>query len=501
VIRFKTRGRAKLEDGQPGFGGGLVTSPTDRPADLRALPLNSLTAAIFCRLTPEGALQKLGGSIRLHASALAGGAINGGFAWRKGDGTIQQLVTTSQLHTGDYSSVPMTWTAQAGGLDAATRHSFAAFRDGSGECVYIADGGALNKWTGAAVTTNIAGTPNVTQLCVYNQRLYAISGTDQTLYWSGLNDGDSLGNAAAGGGQAVVRTFGGQRLTALAVVGGSLLLFHDTAISRFTGYAQDDIDIDAGVIGHASVVGTAAPRSVAVIDHEGRDVALFVSAAGLYQATEGGIAAVPTPFADPANVWYTTGLHAVHNPRRAEVWFLVPNRGMYIYHYRLNAWTGPHGESFTDASTGPRVMWGTAGVLKDEQILSGAADGFVRQYDRPYSAVQDMRSDGTGGTAPSMFAKTRPWFFKDESLTKSFRHLYVTARALLAPTSATVQWYVNGGAVAGSGTITPTTTYATHALPWWGTGEFVEIEIRDDGADPTLYSGLRGEALALGRRR
>lgn len=498
--------RKRLEDLQPGFGAGLVRGITNfvsselyEVPDLLALPPNAVLHALGARLTVQGALQKLHGSRRLHASALDGVTpIRGGFAWRKGDGTVEQLVTTNNLFTGTYA-VPMTWTSRAGVLDSNRFHDFAAFRDGSGEVVYIADGGALNKWNGTAVSTDLAGTPSVRRIAVYNQRLFGITGTDQTLYWSALNNGDSLGTT--GGGAAVIRTFGGQHLTALAPVGGSLLLFHANAISRFTGYAQDDIDIDAGAIGHAAGVGTLAPRSVVVVDLDGRDAALFLTKRGLYAATEGGVFAIPAPFerevgAIGNNSW--DSVHAVHNPRNHEVWFNILGF-IYTYRYDLKAWTGPITQVMGSVSIAD-LLWASEDDTGAPAILGATPDGFVRRLDDPDTVLVDVLSDGSGGTRSTMAVVCRPFFFGDETVEKVFRHLYVTGQSINAPATVTVNWTTSTGDT-GEVDVTLGTTYGTAAAPLWGRGTYLWLQLTDNGTTPTIIAGVRAEAFALGRRR
>jgi hypothetical protein len=510
VIQFRTRGRLAVRDGQPGFGAGLVRDPvyyiagsTYEQPDFHAIPATGLIGARNCRITVQGALQKLHGTRRVHASAIgSSAAVLGGFAWKRGNGTVPLLTTAGgTFYTGAYA-MPMTWTAQAGALSAVQYPSFASFRDGSGEAVYIADGGLLNKWNGAALTMDIASTPAVGQLAVYNQRLFGVSGADENLYWSGLNNGDTLGIAASGGGVAVIRTFGGQRITALAPVGGSLLLFHANAISRFSGYSQSDIDIDAGAIGHAAEVGTLAPRSVVVINDEGQDVALFLSKRGLFGATETAVVAIPTPFdrelssLGAAN-W--TNVHAVHNPVNREVWFNVTGF-IYIYNYAQKAWTGPCTQML-GAAGAPVSLWAAENDLGGPIVLAGGVDGFVRHCDYASPPAKlDLLSDGSGGSTNTMAVALRPFFFGDEPLDKSFRHLYITGQSLGASASLTIDFTTSNGD-SGSVSVTLTTTADTVSVPLWGTGTYIKITITDQSTSPTLLYAVRADAFALGSRR
>lgn len=507
--------RPRLQVVRPNHAAGLVLDNSGAPPDFTAYPQNSLYNAINCRITPEGSIRKLQGSRRVHATAIDGGVqINGGFSWRKGSGTVEQMVTTDNLFTGTYA-LGMSWTSRAGALDNTKRHDMVAFRDGSGEVVYIADGGLLNKWDGSTVTVNIASTPNALRLAVYNQRLFAITGSDENLYWSGLNNGDTLGIAASGGGVAVVRTFGGQQIKGLAVVGGSLLLFHANAISRFTGYAQTDISIDAGVVGQAQGVGTLAPRSIVVVDDGGTDVALFLTSRGLYAATEGSTGRIPTPFdsllADTVGTAGWDNAYAVANTLAREVWFVLPALGTYIYNYERKAWTGNCYPDSVDSAGSPEtggtnVMWLGTDATNTPMVLGGGYDGFVRRFDYPGMALKDMLSDGSGGESYTMRLTFAPMFFGDETLDKLLRHFYVTGISSGgADVEVAMSWGTDKDVAAslpgGSATITIPAVYGTAVIPWSGVGRWVLVTLEDANPTPTMIGPVRGEAFALGRRR
>ena len=275
--------RPILRDEQGDFRGGLNLA-----ADDVHVGENEVRRADEAVLTQYGAINKRLGSQYLNDSALsASHAVQNGYTWLKDDGTEQLLaVVNGTLYTANYG-IPTTWTAIAGSLKTTGTPSLVGFRDATGEVVYIADGDttnpALNKWNGTTLTTHIASTPTkITQICLYNQRLFGITGGDSKIYWSGLNNGDSLGVAASGGGEAIIRTFGDQKITGLAVNGASLLVFHETGISKFTGLTQDDIAIAAGAQGVTNDVGCVAPRSIVSTP----DVVFFLSDRGFYAANE-----------------------------------------------------------------------------------------------------------------------------------------------------------------------------------------------------------------------
>ena len=244
-------GRPRVEDIQQGFAGGLNTS-----ADSSQMGANEVRRAENARLTEYGGIKKRLGTQRMHASSL--GSINGGFAWMQPTTSYHFVAANGLIKTAPIGSAPLTWTSLSGAIASTGLVDFCAFRDGSGEIVYVADGGLLNKANAATATVNIAGTAACVSLAVYNQRLYGVDGTTQKIYASAINNGDTLGNTASGGIEAVIRTFGDQECFAVKTLRSSLAIFHRSGISRFTGITIDDIDIEAGTQGFSEQVGTIA---------------------------------------------------------------------------------------------------------------------------------------------------------------------------------------------------------------------------------------------------
>ena len=198
-------GREKVVDQQPKFDGGL-NSVSD---DASVLP-NQMRRADNARLTDYGAVTKRGGTKRTTASPIAAASILNGYTWRKDGGTQElMIVCNGLLHTSTYlSTYPWTWTAQTGALSTSVTPSFVQFRNATADVVYIADGGLLNVWNGTTLTTNIVGTLDVQTLAVHNQRLWGCGNATypDSIFYSALNNGDTLANGAAGGGQIIVRT-------------------------------------------------------------------------------------------------------------------------------------------------------------------------------------------------------------------------------------------------------------------------------------------------------
>ena len=286
-------GGVRLADQQPKFDGGL-----NDVSDDSALQPNQMRRSNNARLTDYGAVTKRGGTQRSSTAALAAAAVLNGFTFRQDSGTEQILaVCNGVLRTTTYGAFPWTWATQTGALSTTVVPSFAQFRDSGGnDVVYIADGGALNKWSGTTLTTNIVGTVACDVIAVHNERLWASGNTSfpDSIFYSDLNNGDSLGNGASGGGQIIVRTFGDEAVVGLASINTSLLIFHRRGISRLTGFGQDDITVAPAAV--TADVGTIAPDSIVASNN----VAFFISERGLPLQRGGGRAGRDAGQAGPA---------------------------------------------------------------------------------------------------------------------------------------------------------------------------------------------------------
>ncbi len=504
----------RVLDIQPRFDGGL-----NSVSDEAALQENQVRTAVNARLTDYGAISKRGG-LRRTAAALAAQPITGGYTWTKDDGTVSVLaVCNGKLFTSAFNPTTWTWTEQTGTLASGTTSYFASFRDAGGnDVVYIADGGPLNKWSGTTLSTNLAGTPDAAAIAVYNERLWSCGDPDfpDSIFYSDLNNGDTLGVGASDGGQIVIRTFGNEAIVGLASINTSLLIFHKRGISRLTGYGQDDLTVAPQAV--TADIGTIAKNSIVA----SQNVAYFISERGLYRCNEAEVAAIGTPQQpDPIlpiiRQLSSTDFDKINcliNRATKELWITIPNFGCYQYHTVLNAWSGP----WDTGCASPDTTYLFEGLNSSGLpiALRGDASGYVSVCDAPGVFSDNVASDGTGGTRYAMSVQLHRLYCGDDALAKSLRWGYLTAQ-LNGSDQTRVQW--STGESFGSYSLPPTysstwggvgTTWGTgtwggagsvnYRVPMGGTGYYIDITIIDSGTSQPVFSRFQLEAFALGRR-
>lgn len=514
--------REQVRDGQPSMVGGLNTVSTDS-----ALAPNQLRRAENARLTEFGAVIKRGGTQRITSAALNASGILNGTVWRKDDGSVHIIMVVVDTGPGGNlyditatGSFPYTGITTSNPLLAATGvPTFAQFREGGGntDYLYVADGGALNRWNGSTLTTNLSGTPNCTDITVHNQRLWGTgdSSTPQTIYYSALNDGDSLGVGVDGGGAIIIRTFGDEVVQTIASVGSSLLIWHRRGISRITGYGEADITADAA--GLSADVGTIAKRSVVTVDN----VAYFLSDRGLYVCSEAEVRAVASPAQpDPLvplipslDATDLANIRATFNRATREYWISIPGKGIYVYNTVLQAWAGPFTGTYTTTTTKALV----AGLTPDlvPCVYRGDSAGWVVQADPSGVYMDDVAAAGTGGTAVAMTVQFHRLYAGDPALWKAWRWGYLTAK-LDGANLTTLRWRSEGQTA--SQALPPSTDQAWGTGTWgtgtWGgigeqsyrvpvtaSGYFVDVSVVDSSTSglPSV-AAFAAEGFAMGRR-
>jgi hypothetical protein len=446
-----------------------------------------------------------------------------GYTWRRDNGTNQILaVAGGLLYTTAYGPFPFSWQKQTGALSLSQVPGMAKFRDGANEVVYIGDGGLLNKWDGTTLTTDIAGTVGARMITVHNERLWSCgcNAAPTSIFYSALNNGDTLGNAGAGGGEIIVRTFGDEVVTSVASLNDSLLIFHRQGISRLTGFGQDDITVDpAGV---TSDVGLIAPHSIASYGN----IAFFVTERGLYMATESAVQPVGTPQTpDPLlplirqmNAADFQNIRAVINRGTRELWVTMPGFGCYVYHTLLGAWSGPWTDGWL--SPGTTALWETINSDGLPVVLRGDQSGFVSLCDDPTTFLDNVDADGTGGTPYTMTVQLHRMYCGNQAMFKALRWGYLTA-TLRGSSGCRVEWATGrtGGtftlpaapgqtwgaptALWGQGTWgggQGTSESQSFRVPMGGSGYYVDVTIVDDSPASPLISSMQLQTFALGLR-
>ena len=505
----------RLQDQQPKMDGGL----NDVSDDIALLP-NQLRRAFNARLTDYGAATKRGGTQRVSTAVLSAHPILNGYTWTKDSGTNEILVVSNGvLRTATYGTLPWTWTARTGTLSTTAIPTFAQFRDtGGNDVVYLADGGLLNKWNGTALTTNISGTESVSRIAVHNERLWGVGNSTypESVFYSDLNNGDTLGNGASGGGQIIVRTFGDERLVGLASVNTSLLLFHERGISRITGYGQDDLTVAPQAV--TADVGTIAAGSIVASGN----VAFFLSERGLYRCNEAEVAPVGTaetpdpllPIIRQLSDAEFANIRAVLNRGTKELWITMPTYGCYVYHTVLNAWSGPWDTGYVDPDT--TALFETLNAEGLPVILKGDASGWITLCDAPGVFLDNVAAAGTGGTRYALTLQFHRLYCGDDALAKSLRFGYLTAQ-LKGSTQCRVEWSTGEAfgswnlppsydeTWGGAGTVWGTGTWGgagsqSYRIQMGGTGYYVDVSVVDSGAALPVFSRFTLEAFALSRR-
>lgn len=504
--------RPKVVDAQPSMDGGLNVISDDA-----ALQPNQLRLTDNARLTVYGAITKRGGTQRTSTAALSAHAVQNGYTWRKDGGTQEILVIVNGvLYTTTWGSFPLTYTAETGTMATTGSPSFAQFRDGTNDVVYIADGDGLNVWDGAALTTDISGATACADIVVHNNRLWGCgNGTaPDSIFYSALNDGDSLGNGGSGGGQIVVRTFGDETVVALASINTSLLIFHRRGISRLTGYGQDDITV--APTGVTADVGLIAKHSVTVVGNLG----YFVSERGLYRCDEATVQPVGTPqVPDPLlpavralSAAEFDHIRAAHNRATNELWISIPTYGLFIYHTILNAWSGPWNGAYTAPAT--TTLFETLNASGLPVLLRGDATGWVSLCDAPASNMDNVGADGSGGEIVNMVVQFHRMYCGDDASEKALRWGYLVAQ-LNGSTSCSVTWNTDSTAASYQLAVSDANTWGTFVwgqfnwggpssrtlrVPMGGSGYYINVQIIDSSMALPVFSRFQLEAYTLGRR-
>jgi hypothetical protein len=431
-------GKPLVYDSRADFRGGRNT--TVSPDDLNPTELVDSTNARLAN-TLIGAIMKRTGSQRFHAAALPT-PVTGLTQWDGPSGKQTVAIANGSLWWAP-QGIPVTFTqVTPGTLFQTTGYvEFVPFRaatSGAPLILFISDGANLYTWDGTTLTlrTGTNNVPATGPLASYHTRLFAVNPNFlKTLFWSIIGNGtDFTTGTSAQGGSALVDVLTGNSVIALEVVGMSLLPFTNYSIVRFRGYSNTDINITQNTEGVSADIGLVGQGARARVEQ----VIAFISDKGPYFCTEMGLQAygvdVENDFLTSNTALLSSAIVSQHKGRR-EIWNLISGAGdggllktVLVYNTRQQNWCGPFTYPFGIVRLAPYID--ASGL---EWIMSAGSDGFIRHMD--IGGLDDVHSDGTGGTAYTMNVELAPLFFSvGPGLAKAVRRVNVQAR--LDPASA-----------------------------------------------------------------
>jgi hypothetical protein len=313
---------------------------------------------------------------------------------------------------------PVTWHTGSAAFSSTQPTLFAPFRAataGAPLVLYMASGGHYFSWDGVGTLTQLDAPPNsnnvpaATSIISYHTRMFAMTAAPgfpgsfpKTIFWSKIGDAT---NYATGdktfGGSAVTDFLTGQQLTALEVIGSSLLMSTADSIMRFTGHASDDIVISQDTEGVSAEIGAIGPTALKRFEN----VACAMTDRGPYAVTE----VYAQPMGEQLNPdWialdtaHLTTSIVEYNRNRKEVWIAAPGindggipKTIFSQSVRLQAWQGPWTYPFQ-----MNCLAKYYDVNNVPNVISGGQDGYVRLMD--VGTLDDVNFDGSGGSAITM---------------------------------------------------------------------------------------------------
>lgn len=491
----------RVTDGQQGFGGGLNTT-----ADDLSIGATQFRAGANARITETGAVKPRLGVQYMHASAIAAAPVGGGFYWPQTG--LHLIACGTDLYKTTGWRPWTSFTSIGAGLTSGRRVRFAQFFDAGGnDVVFFVGETQLMRTDGTTITTVGASPSNLTHVWVYNQRLYALEKDTEILYWSGIGNGDTLGVAASGGGAASMRMSGDGNTVAARPVGGSNIVLLQSGVAVQTGVSFDDFGIAAGSQGLSPEVGGCGPDCFVVGENEG----YFLAPTGFYSVSPTGLRAI-----DPAIEATLRSLDrgswndvlSVMSRREKEAWFYIPAVGVYVFSVRSGGWIGPWTGAYL--SPAPTAMWEAVDSQKRSVVLMGDANGFVREADVLGTDLDNIASDGTGGTAISWDVRLRRFFPANISRSKSLRSGFIVCSLrgashidIYYKTRSGIGTYrLSGDAVPvwgsgqkwGVGVWGSPMSFETFRFPLEGRGEWLDVWFTTDGGGEPIVSSL----LAVG---
>lgn len=492
--------RQAVMDAQGGFAGGL-----NSVADPAALLPGQARQLANSRLTAAGAALRRGGTQRTSTAEVTLGTISGGIYWPAASGIIVSRQTAGGIWTTTYGAFPRTFTAlPMAGETVPADPIFAPFVNSGGTSLLFvplqaaANLGSIGTGFGGLTTYSAAPT-GLDGLVVYNERLWGWDGTTNSLFFSALNAGETLGIGASGGGFILVRTFGAEAIKQAVVVGSSLLLFHRQGVSRVTGFGQSDITVAPQAV--SSELAVVSGRAVCTYDN----VAYAVTMQGLYVVTENGAAPVATAERpDPlvpvleANPTLAANIQTVFHRAKNEVWVNFRGVGVYVFDTIRGAWTGPFTGEYT--SPGAAVLFEVRDLNNLPHLWKGDTSGWVSECD--IGTKDQVAANGTGGTAITQTIQCRRLFGPGTGRTavKAWTKANVLATLTSGGTAPTL---ASSSVAGGSNSVTFTTPSSVEQQYYaavGGAGPYVDITITDAATAASQYADVEVDGWLLGRR-
>ncbi|MCR4340142.1 MAG: hypothetical protein NUW01_09700 [Gemmatimonadaceae bacterium] len=236
------------------------TAGTRFPQDALALILNG-------RLLPDATVKRRGGSVRLHTTALNGGALGyGGITFVTAAGVSQMIsfVGDSAYKSEDYG---VTWTQIATGL-REDYYDFAVMRVGATNYLYAANGDTtIKSWDGTNWDTLDNAPSGVTNVEVALGRLWATGHSGVIVQGSKVANPDVW--ASPDGLTVQLLVASGGLPVGLFQSGPHLLVFSEEQVSYIDGYGVETIVVATGATGISRSVGCVGFRTIVATGDEG----------------------------------------------------------------------------------------------------------------------------------------------------------------------------------------------------------------------------------------
>lgn len=487
------------------FRGGLNTSFSPD-----VLQTNELVQSTNTRLaSKQGALEKRLGCRRMHSAAIgSGNVITGVFQWdRTGSAPQVVAICNGRLYHKTTEFGAFTQLIPSPAFSTTVRQYFAPMRSavaGVSLDLYISDG-VVYGFNSSALTRRdgVNSVPNADLMIPYHTRMFFRDvDLQNNLIWSVLGDPEdaATGTSVTAGGSALLGTLASDQIVAFEVIGSSLVICTGDSMIRFTGYASDDIRVEQDTEGISSEVGPVGPKAIT----RAENIGFIISDRGPFAFTEQSATPIGVKVESEfdsldASISNRNNFVIGFHRGRREVWFAVAgasdsnlNSTVYIYSLRLNAWSGPFTYPF-----GITALGRYEDAAGDEFIMAGCDDGFVRHMD--IGALDDVLSDGTGGSAFTMTVELAPIFFTSgPGYEKSLKRAHIQMEA--ASGAAVVFGYaVDNGAFTTSTLVEGGSGVQSYRVDMTGQGKRLRLRFTDASSVTPIVNGVIVEAYDMQR--